>query len=70
LLRKRVRLTADQPVVTFKSPQVPGAYRVVVVAQGPNGYVAYANAPLWITPRPLGARPRTWVDWETINRID
>ena len=70
LLRKRVRLTADQPVVTFKAPQVPGAYRVVVVAQGPNGYVAYANAPLWINPRPPGARPRTWVDWETINRID
>jgi hypothetical protein len=41
-----------------------------VVAQGPNGYVAYANAPLWINPRPPGARPRTWVDWETINRID
>jgi hypothetical protein len=43
---------------------------VVISAKGPDGYVSYANAPLWVNARPAGARPRTWVDWETINRLD
>lgn len=70
LLRKKVRVSSDKPQVAFRAPAVPGAYRVVISAKGPDGYVSYANAPLWVNARPAGARPRTWVDWETINRLD